>query len=260
MSLARRTFRTVGSLSEGVSLGFRSGFDSGRMMDYIYRNRPAGRGPAGRLIDRVYLEQPGCRALRHRCRWLTRTLAREITCHRMRGHGTVLLDVASGEGRYVLEALQRAGDASVRARCQDLDEEALQTGRRRAEALGLRNVTFARANALEAVSLLCLEPRPNLVVATGLYEILPHDAQIRHSLRLIGRLLDEGGTLVFTTQVGHPQLRLIAWLLVNQRGEPWLMRNRNLAEVETWVKAAGFGRVESQVDPEGIFGLTVARR
>jgi hypothetical protein len=36
----RGFMRTVGRTSQGVSTGFRYGFDSGTMLDYVYRNVP----------------------------------------------------------------------------------------------------------------------------------------------------------------------------------------------------------------------------
>src|SRR5262249_39661714 len=44
-----------GRLSRGIRLGWKHGFDSGAMLDYIYENRAQGVTPLGRLIDRLYL-------------------------------------------------------------------------------------------------------------------------------------------------------------------------------------------------------------
>ncbi|HEX2221515.1 MAG TPA: class I SAM-dependent methyltransferase family protein, partial [Candidatus Limnocylindria bacterium] len=56
--------RTVGRLSAGIDLGFRAGFDSGLMMEYVYANRAQGRSPLGRLIDRAYLDAIGWQGIR----------------------------------------------------------------------------------------------------------------------------------------------------------------------------------------------------
>src|SRR5205085_12286870 len=39
----RLVMQTAGKLSEGIRLGWQSGFDSGQSLDYIYENRPRGR-------------------------------------------------------------------------------------------------------------------------------------------------------------------------------------------------------------------------
>src|SRR5207253_10286142 len=53
-----------GFFSSGIKLGWRSGFDSGRTLDYVYENRPRGRMLIGRFIDKVYLESIGWRGIR----------------------------------------------------------------------------------------------------------------------------------------------------------------------------------------------------
>src|SRR5581483_8322938 len=47
--LTRAFLKTVGRLSEGIRLGFSSGFDSGMTLDYVYENRARGITPLGRL-------------------------------------------------------------------------------------------------------------------------------------------------------------------------------------------------------------------
>src|SRR5687767_9205082 len=58
--------RTAGRASEGIRLGYRHGFDSGPMLDYVYENRARGSFVFGRLVDRVYLDSIGWRAIRAR--------------------------------------------------------------------------------------------------------------------------------------------------------------------------------------------------
>jgi hypothetical protein len=65
-SIMRALLSTIGRTSEGVRLGYVYGFDSGTMLDYVYRNQAHGKLGFGRLIDRVYLEAIGWRAIRAR--------------------------------------------------------------------------------------------------------------------------------------------------------------------------------------------------
>jgi hypothetical protein len=58
--------KTVGRLSAGVRLGWRSGFDSGESLDYVYANTPRGITSLGRALDRIYLNSAGWRAIRQR--------------------------------------------------------------------------------------------------------------------------------------------------------------------------------------------------
>lgn len=46
--------------------GHEVGFDSGSMLDYVYRNTPTGTGPVGRFMVRHYLPSIGWRGIRQR--------------------------------------------------------------------------------------------------------------------------------------------------------------------------------------------------
>src|SRR5689334_13476324 len=65
-AIMRTLLSTVGKSSQGVRIGYQYGFDSGTMLDYVYLNRSAGSFPLGKLIDRVYLNAVGWRAIRAR--------------------------------------------------------------------------------------------------------------------------------------------------------------------------------------------------
>ena len=56
--------KSGGRLSKGIDLGWRSGFDSGLTLDYVYENKAQGSTPVGRLIDRNYLNSIGWRGIR----------------------------------------------------------------------------------------------------------------------------------------------------------------------------------------------------
>lgn len=76
----------------------------------------------------------------------------------------------------------------------------------------------------------------------------------------IYRVLENGGRLVFTTQVTHPQLEFIANVLVNRNGEPWVMVCRSIKEVEAFAEEAGFRVVKSEMEPLGLFAVTVCEK
>ena len=52
-----------------------NGRDSGSTLDYVYRDRPQGRGPVGRAIDANYLNAVGWRGIRQRKRHVEELLA-----------------------------------------------------------------------------------------------------------------------------------------------------------------------------------------
>ena len=162
----RTAMRTAGRLSRGIRLGLATGFDSGAMLDYVYRNRAEGFTPLGRLIDRIYLDTLGWRAIRQRKRNLTAMLARAIGAVRARGNKVQIVDIAAGGGRYVLEALRLlAPEAGVLLR--DYEALSVETGRATAAMLGLEHVVCEQGDAFDRASLERLAPRPSIAIAPG---------------------------------------------------------------------------------------------
>ena len=83
------------------------------------------------------------------------------------------------------------------------------------------------------------------------------DELIQRSMQLIHDTLPPDGVFIFTTQVNHPQLKLIA-ALPNRDGQPWIMKNRSVPLVEGWARAAGFSNVKTTLEPHGLFSVSVA--
>ena len=258
---------SVGRLSRGIDLGYRYGFDSGEMLDYVYENKAQGRLGIGALLDRLYLNSIGWRGIRSRKRVLKRVLGREIAAVRERVVGPVrLLDAASGPGRYVLELCEEMRErgidpgAQVQIVCRDMDEVGLEHGRQRAAELGLTNVRFEPGDATSEHSLNGVLPGPDVVVVSGLYELFNEAATIKRSMSAICGILPPGGRFLFTTQVKHPQLKLIANVLVNREGQPWVMGCRTVEEAEALARESGFEVVSSEVEPVGLFAVTVCSK
>lgn len=256
----RGLMRLGARLSNGIALGFRHGFDSGPMLDYVYRNQAQGTPIIGQLVDRLYLNQIGWRAIRARRVLLERVLHQLIEERRANGDQTHIVDIAAGPGRYLLELIAAVDRGDLSALCRDLDPTGQDQGRALADELGLRNVTFQRGDATDPLDLARISPRPDIVIASGIYELLTDDRLIMRSMAGVYELLPAHGVFVFTTQIRHPQLDLIANVLPNRNGDPWIMLTRPLTELETWVKRAGFTGGCSFIEPNGLFSVSVARR
>lgn len=255
---ARWALKTVGRLSAGIRLGWRTGFDSGMTLDYVYENRPRGITPIGRLIDRAFLTSIGWRGIRERRVHVERMVRGALTQQRARGP-VHLLDIAAGPGRYVLEALQ-SQPQPVTALLRDARRENIEAGRRLATDMGICGVTFAQGDAFDGASLAAIRPRPNIAVVSGLYELFPDNEPIIVSLRGLADAVEPGGFLVYTNQPWHPQLEFIARTLTNREGKPWVMRRRTQAEMDELVRAAGFRKVSMEIDRWGIFTVSLAER
>ncbi|TCO81703.1 alpha-beta hydrolase superfamily lysophospholipase [Plasticicumulans lactativorans] len=249
-------------LSDAIRLGFDTGFDSGSMLDAVYRNRPSGRGPLGRLIDRLYLDSPGWAGIRVRKRHVEALLAQAIAALRAEGRAVRIVDIAAGHGRYVLEGIAALADRPDAVLLRDYSALNVAAGQRLIAEKGMQDfVRFEQGDAFDRASLATLAPRPTLAVVSGLYELFPDNAPLRASLAGLAEAVEPGGWLVYTGQPWHPQLELIARALTSHRdGAPWIMRRRTQAEMDQLVAAAGFTKAAELVDDAGIFTVSLAQR
>lgn len=246
--------KTVGQLSDGIRLGSEYGFDSGVMLEYVYRNQPSGKNLLGKAIDRTYLNSQGWQGIREREQILKRILHQTIQTNYAQGITTKLLDVACGGGRYDLEVLREFPQATTIATLRDYKPENVQKAQELAQQLRVA-ATIEQADAFSDADLERVSPRPNLIVVSGLHEIIPDDNLIRNHFQQLYRILEPGGTLIFTIQPYHPQLELIAKTLNSHTGKPWVMRLRPVELTKEWAIAAGFKGFYKQMDSFGIFGV-----
>jgi len=254
----RVTLSTIGKLSRGIRLGWESGFDSGRSLDYVYENEARGGLGVGKLIDRTYLNSPGWKGIRQRKINLEKLLRRAIA----ETKGDVrILDVATGCGRYVLDVIKDVPRATALLR--DFTPANVEQGREIARTMGLsERATFEQGDAFDEEALAKITPAPTIAIVSGLYELFGDNDMVLRSLRGIARALSSaisgGGFLVYTGQPWHPQLEMIARVLTNRDGKPWIMRRRTQEEMDDLVRAAGFRKIEMEIDRWGIFTVSLA--
>ncbi|MFI5371639.1 MAG: class I SAM-dependent methyltransferase family protein [Candidatus Eisenbacteria bacterium] len=257
---ARLFLRSVGRLSDGLSLCFDEGLTSGLMLEYVYRDRPSGRLGVGRWIDARFLASPGWQAVRERRTLLESVLERGIASLRAAGRPVSLVDVASGPAGYVLAVLSRVGERDVTARCRDLDERWLVRGRKEAARLGLQHVTFERGDALDREALLALTPRPNVAVASGFYDWIVDDAMVRESFAIVSAALEPGGCFALTHQTANPDLRFLNAVFTDFHHAPLNMKMRDTTMVHHWLGEAGFRIEDARTDARHCYSVTLARR
>lgn len=258
-AVMRGALKSLGRLSKGIRLGWETGFDSGKTLDYVYENRAQGELGVGKLMDRAYLDGIGWKGIRQRKVNIEKTLYEAVERVRASGKPVRLMDIAAGPGRYILETLRKIPDDSWSALLRDRTPANLEAGREIARQMGLDNVTFAEGDAFDEESLANVEPKPNVCVVSGLYELFPDNDLLTRSLRGLARALDGGGYLVYTGQPWHPQIELIARVLINRDGDPWIMRRRTQEEMDDLVRAAGFEKLGMEIDEYGIFTVSIAR-
>jgi alpha-beta hydrolase superfamily lysophospholipase len=250
------------ALSEGLALGRETGFDSGSTLDYVYRNRAGGSTFLGRLIDRNYLDSIGWRGIRQRKLHIEELLRNAIALTRGSGMPVHIVDIASGHGRYVLDALDGAASPPDSVLLRDYSDLNVNQGSALIRAKGLQQIVrFVRGDAFNRASLAAITPHPTVAIVSGLYELFADNAPVRSSLAGLADAIAAGGYIVYTNQPWHPQLELIARTLTSHRGgAPWVMRRRTQAEMDQLVENAGFRKVDQRVDEWGIFTVSLAKR
>ena len=252
--------KTGGRLSRGVQLGWKTGFDSGLTLDYVYQNEAQGITPLGRAIDRGYLNSIGWRGIRVRKENLKKMLSDAIRSVHQEGRPVRIVDIASGPGRYVLETVGELKHIPCSVLLRDYKAENVQAARRLADEFGLKNITTVEGNAFDLASLAAITPKATVGIVSGLFELFPENEPVLDSLRGLADAIEPGGYLIYTNQPWHPQMEFIARVLINREGKPWIMRRRTQAEMDGLVRAAGFEKVRQEIDPWGIFSVSLARR
>ncbi|HEX2834168.1 MAG TPA: bifunctional alpha/beta hydrolase/class I SAM-dependent methyltransferase [Thermoanaerobaculia bacterium] len=257
----RWSLRTLGKMSRGIRVGWETGFDSGRSLDYVYENEARGDNLLGKLIDRVYLDSIGWRGIRQRKIHLEKLLREAMRRVRAEGKPVRILDVATGCGRYVLDALAADGDSHATAYLRDYTPANVEQGIEIARAMNLsERVRFEQGDAFDEANLAAITPAPTVSIVSGLYELFGDNDLVLGSLRGIASCMTIGGYLVYTGQPWHPQLEMIARVLPNRDGKPWVMRRRTQEELDELVRAAGFRKVDMEIDKHGIFTVSLAQR
>ncbi|MED5297002.1 MAG: bifunctional alpha/beta hydrolase/class I SAM-dependent methyltransferase [Pseudomonadota bacterium] len=267
--LLRKALQQGARLSNSLKVGVDHGFDSGSMLDQVYRNRPDSPSRLGRLIDRVYLNAIGWRGIRQRRIHLEALIEQAVRELRHNGQQVHLVDIAAGHGRYILSALAalaNASEAPDSVLLRDYSATNVAAGQALIKEMIpsqplAQRVRFEAGDAFDRASLASLTPAPTLAVVSGLYELYPDNARVRASLSGLAEAMAPGALLVVTNQPWHPQLSFIARALSSHRdGEPWVMRCRSQVEMRQLLAACGFAIVTQRIDPWGIFSVILARR
>ena len=249
-------------ISDGVKLGFDTGFDSGSSLDYVYRNQPSGVSGFGRFIDFLYLQSIGWRGIRQRKIHAEELLKLVIEQLNRAGKPVNIVDIAAGHGRYILEAISQLNKLPDSVLLRDYSDINVRDGQALIAAKGLTNIArFEKGDAFNKEQLAALDPKPTLAVVSGLYELFGDNQLISDSLAGLAESMEEGSYLVYTGQPWHPQLEFIARALTSHReGQAWVMRRRTQLEMDQLVETAGFRKITMRIDEWGIFTVSIAQR
>ena len=216
----RAALRVGGRLSKGIGLGWQSGFDSGRSLDYVYENRPQGSSRLGKFIDANYLNSIGWRGIRQRKANLEGALRDAIEKLQSGGAPDPHSRHRGGRG-----SLCFGNDACAAGHLDQRDPPRQQTEKTSMphvpsrKSSGLQNVTVGLGDAFDRAALAAFAPRATIGVVSGLYELFPSNDAVLESLGGLAGAIEPGGYLIYTNQPWHPQLEFIARVLRNREGQ-----------------------------------------
>lgn len=249
----------VGPCSRGLSIGLEKGFDSGVMLDYVYQNKPIGTNFGGEIIDSIYLNSVGWKGIRTRKVHLKKTLQMLAASLYDQDRMPIILDVASGVGRYLFE-VQKEAHFSITLYLNDIDSSSTDKAKALAAEFGSEHCHFTNFDVFSLNPSETISSRPNIIVISGLFELYENNNRVHHVLVNLFSLLQEGGYLIYTGQPWHPQLELIGRILNNSQGKRWVMRRRIQAEIDQLVSSAGFNKLNTLSDESGIFTVSCASK
>lgn len=248
--------RSVGTLSEGIKIGFKHGFDSGNIMNYIYENQAHGRLFVGEILDRAFLDQKTCKAFR-----AIKKIQKDFISNYLAERGdreTFIVDLASGKADYIYDVLLET-DTKVSVLLRDINQNTLQESKNTAQNLGLtENIRYETGDALDTENLKTITPKPDMVIEVGLYGIIHDDEKIKNHLKSLKEILDPDA-LLFNVQTYNDQIELIARSLINQDGGPCVWHLRKSEQLISWAEGAGFKNPEIVMDPYGIYAVIMMR-
>lgn len=228
--ILRFLLRTVGKLSDGIRLGWRTGFDSGIMLEYVYENQPRGITPLGVLCDRIFLSNPVWNGVRSRRQLLVTQLEQAISRY---DHPQVF-DLAAGMGSYLF--LLPFARATIIA--GDYEAEAVARGQAKAKAQGRSDITFKQNDAFDLAAFAVRQA--DILVCSGFFDILTQDEQIQTVLKNGSLIAKPGARWVFTIEEHHPDLTLLKESLIDLNQKPWELVPRPAQTLVDWAKPYGW--------------------
>lgn len=258
----RLLLRITGFFSKGIGIGINHGFDSGLMLDYVYRNIPQGRGFIGYIIDKLYLNSIPWKGVRYREKYVNYYLLQAIENLTRNDRRINIVDIAAGHAKYLFDLSSFVFKDINNVILRDYDECNCVLGNDIISNRDLKSkVFYEKGDAFSLDDLDTLPGDRTIAIASGFYELFDNNEMVIKSLKGIYNTLEEGGFFIYTNILWHPRHTYMARVLIrnNDKGA-WLIRRRFQQELDALVRLAGFTKVSQKVDPWGIFSVSVARK
>ncbi|CAA6808717.1 MAG: Putative lipase in cluster with Phosphatidate cytidylyltransferase [uncultured Sulfurovum sp.] len=255
--IQRFSIEKFGFMSKGMSIGNKYGFDSGVTLDHVYANQPEGKTFVGKFMDKNYINSIGWRGIRQRKANMISSVQVKIDALYEEGKEVVILDIAGGPARYLVEIAK--ANPSVKVYVRDYQEQNVEEGRALAVEMEVENIFYEVCDAFDLASYENVGFVPNIVIVSGVFELFSDNELIANAMKGITQIIQNEGYLLYTGQPWHPQLELIANVLGNHQQEKWIMRRRSQYELDALFGEHGFEKERMLIDDWGIFTVSSAK-
>lgn len=260
-AIAKHLFKTIGLTSNGIRLCYEHGLTSGKMLDYIYENKPGGNWLVGKSLDRYFLNHPGWEAIRIRRKHLEQLLNAAINHFGKQELPINIVDIASGPGAYILSTINNSVyKHNIRALCQDIDQRWLNEGQAAANAQNITNVTYQKGDAFDLQNIVTEHFQPTIIIASGFYDWITDDNQVLASLKTNYETLADNGYFILSNQISHPDLQMVQSVFVDFEQNPLRMSMRPQAQLDAWLRDTGFTIKQCLTCANNYFSVTLARK
>ena len=250
--ILRLILQTVGKLSTGIRMSYTYGFTSGKMLEYVYKNKPSGITIVGRLLDKVYLSHRGWQSVRERMFNLVDVISDTIKI--MNKKFVKITDIAGGTGLYLFKVIEKVGDNKVRVVVRDIEERWIKEGNKKARCLGLKEViSFKKGDAFDRGDLSRDIYNADIVVASGFYDWFEDKNLIEKSFKLIFECLPKGKYFIFTIQTKHFNLDFTNAMFVDFHRRKLTMTITEHNKVLQMLKKSGFRLIDFRSDSWGYY-------
>lgn len=254
--IQKKSLNKLGWLSGGMDIGLTHGFDSGPSLNYIYKNKVNGKFLIGKLLDRFYLNQTGWKGIRERKKnLLSLVKERILSSSKM---DMKILDVAGGVGNYLFDIKEEFPDVEIVI--NEIKMKNIQMGEKIIKNKQWKNIRFTNFDCFNMENYKKMEFIPDIVIISGIFELFGDNKMLDQTIKGISQILSLGGSIIYTGQPEHPQLKQIAFVLNNHRSNDWIMRIRSQQELDNIFLHNGYDKKEILVDNEGIFTVSLVKR
>jgi len=255
-SIQKFSMKAFGFLSKGMSLGLKYGFDSGISLDYIYKNRANGKLLIGKFMDRFYLNQIGWAGVRERKKNLLTLIEEKI--NNLGEENIKILDVAGGTGNYLFDIKEKY--PKVQILINEFKKSNIEVGEEVIKKNNWENISFVNYDCFDKETYKKINYTPNIVIISGVFELFENNNMLENTISGVTEILDKNGTIIYTGQPWHPQLKQIALVLNSHKGndKSWLMRRRSEKELDSLFEKYNLKKEKMLIDNNGIFTVSLA--